>query len=315
MKKKFSIKIVYLIFIIFYSSSIAAFSASVQIITKVNNEIITNVDVIIEARYLSALNKDLKKLNKIDLENIAKESLIKEKIKFSEIKKNYKFDEFNDDKLINSVLSNFYNLLNIENLDSFKKYLVENNLEFNDIKKKIKIELLWNKLVARLYSNQVYVDKEKIKKDIEEKKLNIKKSIQYDLSEIIFEIKDGQKLEDVYNEILNSINEVGFNSTANKFSISDSAKIGGQIGSINKNQLSQIISDKLSEISVSEITKPIKVGAGYLILKINDIQENESLVDEKQLFKQLVNSERQRQFNQYSLIFYNKVKLNTVYND
>ena len=58
-----------------------------QIITKVNNEIITNVDVIIEARYLSALNKDLKKLNKIDLENIAKESLIKEKIKFSEIKK------------------------------------------------------------------------------------------------------------------------------------------------------------------------------------------------------------------------------------
>ena len=206
-------------------------------------------------------------------------------------------------------------MLNIEDLDSFKKYLVENNLEFNDIKKKIKIELLWNKLVARLYSNQVYVDKEKIKKDIEEKKLNIKKSIQYDLSEIIFEIKDGQKLEDVYNEILNSINEVGFNSTANKFSISDSAKIGGQIGSINKNQLSQIISDKLSEISVSEITKPIKVGAGYLILKINDIQENESLVDEKQLFKQLVNSERQRQFNQYSLIFYNKVKLNTVYND
>ena len=71
----------------------------------------------------------------------------------------------------------------------------------------------------------------------------------------------------------------------------------------------------MSEISVSEITKPIKVGAGYLILKINDIQENESFVDEKQLFKQLVNSERQRQFNQYSLIFYNKVKLNTVYND
>lgn len=312
MKKFNFLNYIFLFVIIFFNLIINALSANIEIVTKINNEIITNVDIMIESRYLSALNKDLNKLNKKDLESIAKESLIKEKIKLSEIRKYYKLEDFNNDQLINSVLNNIYSLLDIENIESFKKYLIENNLKFNDVKEKIKIEILWNQLVGRLYTNQIFIDEERIKEDIKNKKLNVKLSLIYDLSEIVFEVKDGKNLDSIYRNILNDVEQFGFSSAANKYSISDSSKIGGKIGKVNKNQLSEIISDKLKNKSIDEITQPIKVGTGYLILKINNIEKKENVIDENKLLKQLINNERQKQFNQFSLIYFNKVKLNII---
>ena len=175
---------------------------------------------------------------------------------------------------------------------------------------------MWNKLIGRLYSNQIYIDEEKIKKKIKQKKLNIDSSINYDLSEILFEIPKNKNLEEIYQEIINNIDEFGFKAAANRFSISDTAKFGGKIGTVSTNQLSKIILQNINDLSIDEITKPIKVGAGYLILKINDKTETESIVDETKLLNQLINAERERQFQQYSLIYFNKVKLNSiVYNE
>ena len=157
--------------------------------------------------------------------------------------------------------------------------------------------------------------KKKIRQKIDKQKLDIQNSIEYNLSEIIFEINQDQNLNTKFTEIKNNISKHGFNITANKYSISDSAKFGGKLGNINKNQLSEIIQQKLEKISVNEITEPIKVGAGYLILKINDKKEIENVIDEEKLFQQLINIEREKQFNQYSLIYFNKVKLNSTYSD
>ena len=155
----------------------------------------------------------------------------------------------------------------------------------------------------------------KIRQKINKQQLNLQNSIEYNLSEIVFEVNQNQNLNSKFAEIKDDISKNGFNITANKYSISDSAKFGGKLGKINKSQLSEIIQQKLEKISINEITDPIKVGAGYLILKINDKKEIENVIDEEKLFKQLINIERQKQFNQYSLIYFNKVKLNSTFSE
>lgn len=316
MKAEIIFKNIIFIILFFNFFTLKAQTNSVKIITKINNEIITNVDVLKESNYLVTLNKELKKLNDDDLMSISKNSLIREKIKLSEIKKYENLEDSNFNKLLSSIMKNFYLNLNLKNENEFKKYLFENELTINEVEQKIKIEILWNKLIGRLYSNQIYIDEEKIKKKIKQKKLNIDSSINYDLSEILFEIPKNKNLEEIYQEIINNIDEFGFKAAANRFSISDTAKFGGKIGTVSTNQLSKIILQNINDLSIDEITKPIKVGAGYLILKINDKTETESIVDETKLLNQLINAERERQFQQYSLIYFNKVKLNSiVYNE
>lgn len=287
----------------------------VKIISKINNDIITNIDIENEANYLRALNKDLDNINKSDLLEISKNSLIKELLKKNEIIKFTNIENFSNDKLLNSILKNFYINLGLQNENEFKKFLNDNNLNLEEVKQKIIIEILWNQLIGRLYNNQIFIDEKKIRQKINKQKLDVQNSIEYDLSEIIFEVNQNENLNSKFAMIKDDISKNGFNITANKFSISDSSKFGGKLGKINKSKLSEIIQQKLENISLNEITDPIKVGAGYLILKINDKKEIENTIDEEKLFKQLISNERKKQFNQYSLIYFNKVKLNSTFSE
>lgn len=287
----------------------------VKIISKINNDIITNIDIENEANYLRALNKDLNNINKSDLLEISKNSLIKELLKKNEIIKFTNIKNFSNDKLLNSILKNFYINLGLQNENEFKKFLNDNNLNLEEVKQKIIIEILWNQLIGRLYNNQIFIDEKKIRQKINKQKLDVQNSIEYDLSEIIFEVNQNENLNSKFAMIKDDISKNGFNITANKFSISDSSKFGGKLGKINKNKLSEIIQQKLENISLNGITDPIKVGAGYLILKINDKKEIENAIDEEKLFKQLISIEREKQFNQYSLIYFNKVKLNSTFSE
>ena len=288
---------------------------NVKILIKINNQIITNIDIEQEARYLIALNKDLNKLNKEDLIKISKDSLIREKVKFSEINRIFNFEEYNNREILDSVMKSFYSNLGMQNEVDFQSYLNENNLNYKEVKNKIKIEVLWNQLIGQIYKDQIFIDEKKLKENIKINNLNVKTLIEYDLSEIVFELSENETLKTKFNVISNNINEIGFGPTANKFSISDSAKFGGKIGKIQENQLSKIILSKLKTLKEGEISNPIKVGAGYLILKVNEKSKTENVIDEEKLLKSLILAERQRQFNQYSLIHFNKIKLNSTYNE
>ena len=70
------INLTIIIFFIFTTSSL---SIENKIIVKVDNEIITNLDIEDEIRYLKALNPKIKELNKKRLELISKNSLIMKK--------------------------------------------------------------------------------------------------------------------------------------------------------------------------------------------------------------------------------------------
>ena len=97
------------------------FSTEVNIVMKINNEIITNIDVENEYKYLVGLNKSLDNINKKTVLDLAKNSLKKEIIKKIELEKIYELNQKND--TVNSMVSNIYKNLGFATNQEFKNYL------------------------------------------------------------------------------------------------------------------------------------------------------------------------------------------------
>ena len=292
---------------IFLSINMAQ-SIETKIIHNIENEIITNIDIKNEFKYLLALNNSLKELDKERILNISNESIIKEKIKKIEILKNYKEIKINDDYL-KILLENTYLRLELKSLVEFKSYLKEYGLKLNDVKKKLTIDALWNQLILRKYKSQISINKEKIKKELSK---NVKKkSKEYQLSEIIFEIENKEQIKTKYEEIIKNINEFGFKNSASLYSISDTAKTGGGIGWINENSLNNKIKKNINFLKVGEISKPIILSNGILILKVINTRYSEIKIDYELELTKAINYERNRQLNQFSKIYFNKIKINT----
>ena len=306
MIKNIILNFVYVFILIFLSINSASSGNKIKIELQIGSEILTNIDFLNEKNYLIALNNNLKTLPKNQLKKISKESLIREKIKKNELLKFYDFEKA--DKYSDQLLSDFYKRLNFENKDEFNSYLINYNLNISDIKEKLKIETLWNEMIFQKYNNQIKIDKEKIITKIKNQKKILK---EYNLSEILFQLDPDEKLLDKYNLILQNIENSGFKNSANIFSISDSSKFGGEIGWINQNQLNDNLLKEIENLNIDKFTKPIQTSSGYLIIKLNNKREKEKELDFERTFKQMITEEKNRQLNQFSLIYFNKIKQNT----
>ena len=281
----------------------------IYIVSKVNNQIITNGDVENEIKYLELLNPNIKKMQKKELFFLSKNSLIREKIKEIEIKKYYNLD--NNYPFVNKLVDRFINKLNLETLEQLKIVLKDNGLNYEDVLIKIKIESLWNNLIFKKYINQVKINEEKIKSDLKQKDI---KSVykKYSISEILFNPKSNSDYENDYNNIKESIIKNGFANTASKFSISETSKYGGKIGFIREDRLDLNVLNELKKINIGETTDIIKRSSGYLILKLEDIQEEKLKFDFEKEYKKKIDIERNKKFNQFSMIYFNKVKSNIL---
>ena len=293
-------------FILFFSIKLnAQIKSEINIIAKINDEIITNFDVEKEINYLIAINNQLQNVELNELKKFAKESLIKEIIKKRELLKYYALNQEND--YLDNYIKNFYEKLQINSKQEFELYLSEYDLSFLDIKNKLEIEVVWNEYIYTKYKNQVNIDIEKIKKKINNTKI-IGNS--YLLSEILYLIKSKKESELKYQEIVNSINEIGFINTASVYSVSDTSKYGGDIGWVNERQLTKNINEGIKELNIGEVSKAIVVPGGVLVLKINDKKKEDLNIDKDDMLKKQIAFEKNKQFNQFSLIYYNKIKFN-----
>ncbi len=298
------------LFFLFFFSNILKAESNFYIVAKVDNEIITNIDIVQEANYLIALNNDLEKIEKKDLISLARESLIREKIKKIEILKTTDFITVNEE-ILDNIIQNYYKKLKLNNINEFKKYLARYNLKLQDVKEKLKIELLWNKRVYSNYNTLLNINVEKLKKQVEDNKDNNNEKTKYLLSEILFSIENKNDFEKKNNEIRKKIEENGFKTAANIYSISDTANFGGRIGLVNKNRLSKKIINEIKSIEKGEITKTIDVTNGFLILKLEDIVIEKFDKDLKSELDNLIRYETDKQLNQFSIIYFNKLKLNS----
>ena len=282
-----------------------------KIIHNIGNEIITNIDIKREFKYLIALNNSLKELSKEKILNISNESIIREKIKKIEILKNFKEIKLDED-YYELLLKNIYSRLNLKSINEFEIYLKDYDLKINDIKRKITIDALWNQLIIQKYKTQISINEAEIKKEI--LKNSKVQSKEYQLSEIIFEVTSKEEIQKKYNEVVKSINEIGFENSASTYSFSESAKIGGDIGWINENSLNGNIKRSVDSLQIGEITKPIILSNGILVLKLINTKNLKTTIDVESEFKKAINYERNRQLNQYSKIYYNKIKKNLDFN-
>ena len=282
---------------------------SVYIVYKVNNQIITNKDVEKEQHYLISLNNRLKELDEARLLEVSKESALREKIKKKELEKYFNFEtlELN----IDIYLENFYKTLNLNNKNEFEQYLEENNISLNYIKNKIQIEVLWNQLIYDQYISQINIDKNELKKKLQETYNNLDQKV-YSLSEILFENEISTDFDKRLKDITQSISEVGFNNTANLYSVSDSAKFGGKIGWVEEQKLSKKIIEELQTLETGQFTGPIQTGGLYLILKIEEIKYEKAKINEEEELNKMVQFETSKQLDQFSKIFYKKIKINNT---
>ena len=288
----------------------AIYSAESYVVLKVNNNIITNIDIDNEFRYLMALNKDLKNIDKKIISKLAKDSIIREKIKETELM-NY-FDLNQENKYIDRIMKNFYIKLGLKNEKDFINYLESYKLSYKDVKMKISIEAAWNDLVYKRYSNNIIINEEEIKKNIKKLINNNNKQYAYSLSEIIFTSDKSENVENTYQLIKKSISEIGFKNTANIYSESDSSKHGGKIGWINEGQLSELIKKEIVKLKIDEHTRPITVPGGQIILYLNDKRQQERKFNFEEEFKKQILFEKNKQLNQFSKIYFNKIKKNST---
>ena len=282
--------------------------ADIKIKFKVGEDIITNIDILNEKNYLIFFRPDLSKLNEKDIIKISENSLIRELIKKKELDKIFK--DTNNQEFISNLKKNLFLRYNVQDEGQFKSLLTRNNIRFEDLLTKVKYEGLWNELIYMKYNNSVKIDKEKTRKELI-LKISTKKKYEYNLSEILFDIDKNEKLISKHTKIINTIREKDFKTAASKYSISSSSNMGGELGWIKETMLSNNLNKILGNMKKSQITKPIEYPNGYLLLKINDKKEMKQVVDIEKELNDLISYERDKQLNQFSLLYYKKLKQNT----
>jgi len=300
LKKKFLVNLCF-IFIIFITSSN---SIENKILIKIENQIITSLDINNEYKYLIALNPNLRNANKDDVFQFSKKSLLQEKIKKLEIEKNFKNPKI-PQKFMQQILQTVYSKIGFTDVEEFKKYLIINNIDFENVKNKLETEALWNELIIIKFSSKIKINEKELRKKIKDNNKFVKS---YLMSEIFFEISNLKELDKKFQEINEVINDKGFDFAAIKYSASRTSSVGGKLDWINENSLNKNIKEKINNLRINEFTKPISVPGGFLILQINDIKNNKIIIDIDKEFEKLKNYEKNNQLNQYSKIYFNKIK-------
>lgn len=303
-----------IIILLFFLVSINVYAdTEIKVELKINNDVITNYDLKKYEQYLTALNTNLSNLDKETLQKITKNSIINEKIKINELEKY--FDLKKENNFLDNFLKEYYLRMSFKTKADFEKHLSLYDQNIEIIKEKLNIELMWNQLIFDKFNNQVKINEEKIIEEINNQRKINQNILSYNLSEILFELKKNETLQEKYELIKKSISAIGFENTASLYSISESSNSGGKIGQVDQNNISNSIYTKIKDLKSGETSAPIKVKNNFLILKINEINEVEKIFNFEKEVSNLIQIKRNEQLNNFSKIYLDKIKINTAINE
>ena len=280
-----------------------------RILFKVNNEIITTIDILNESNYLKALNKNAQSLDEKTLIEISKNSIIREIIKKDTVDVELINTDIEED-LLNNALKNIYQNLNLNSNDEFAKFLNNYDLNLDYIKNKISIEILWNRLIVSKFRSKIFIDQNNVEQQLKE--IQTAGTKQLSLSEIYFTSNNLEELNKKFNQIKNDIENNGFDKAVLIHSKSNSASQNGDIGWINENSLNSNIKSILMDIKIGEFTQPITVPGGYLVLKLKEQRIVENKIDLNKERENLIRSLTNQQFNQFSNIYYKRIEKDSI---
>jgi len=296
-KKKY---IICTLLFLLISMSLVFAKINSKILYKISDEIITNIDLENERKFLIFLNPNLNNLSNEQLNKISLSSLQNRKIKEIELRKYF---DLNQDNIGSKFIDNFISNTSYDSKKTFKIKLNEINLEYVFFEKNFIIDKLWKEYIYDRFKSQIKIDTDKLKKQIENQENEIE---ELNLSEILFEIKPNTTFEKLSNQIYSEIDKSGFEAAASIFSIADSKNFGGKLGWIKSSQISKKI---YSQIKIQKkITNPIKTNDGFLILKINERRTIKEEINLEQELKKLISLETEKELNKIGYIYFNKIK-------
>lgn len=299
-------KLKVLIILIYFIAS-QAYALENKIILKVDNDIITSLDIFEEIKTLKFFNENLNQISNEEIYKIGLESLLNHKIKKNEVLVNFGNLNLKNEDYLKALIENTYKKKGYKNLREFKDILNNKGINFNYYEEKIKTNILWGQIVYSKYSNKIIVDENDLLEKIKNQK-NLNRS--FNLSEIVFQIENINELDTKYQLIKSDIEKIGFENSILKYSQNISSDNNGQLGWVDEKFINKNIQDQLDNIAIGAITKPIRIPSGFLILKKNDVKTIEEEIDIEEELKKLVNYERDKLLNNYSNIYFNKVKNN-----
>lgn len=292
----------FFLFLIIWSISTKCVALENKILFKVNNEIITSIDLLNNLNYLKSLNPNFENLDKNTMMSIGSTELIKHKIK--EIAIEQITNQSIDKNLLEDFLVSNYAMNNIKNINELDKYLNQYDIEVEYLKSKMKTNLLWNRLIFSKFSDKVVINKDKIKNELSKNN----SQNEYNLSEIIFSLENNETLGQKSKKIFDIIEKDGFDTAALKFSNSDSSSLGGNIGWIKENSLNKNVRDSLKKVQEKKYTTPIVIPGGFLILKINELRTIELFSNIEEAVEETIKIKTNEQLNQFSNIYLNKFR-------
>ena len=309
--KKIKLSIIVIFTIILNIQNLTAFEN--KILFKIDNEIITTIDIYEEIKFLKVFNPEINSLSDVELFEISKNNLIKDKIKKIEIMKFVKELKV-DDKFLLKLIERKYSRLNINSIKNFEKYLKKENLNIETVKGKFIIELMWNDLIFQKFSKKVVIDKEKIKNEISQ---NSQKKFQkeYLISEIVFNVANKDEFNNKYQKILLDIEKVGFKKAALIHSNSDTATNGGLIGWVKEVNLNKSLKKVITELKPGQFSKPVRTSSGFIIIKIDEEKEYVSKFNLADKIDETIRFKTNEQLNQFSNMYLNKLKKNLMIYD
>ena len=305
------IKYIKIIILLYFLISGKGFALENNIILKINNDIITSIDIFNEIKKIRFFNNNLAEIDNEEIYDIALQSLIRNRVKKIEVLKNVKSLEVQNEDYLNLLIQNAYKRLNIDNLVNFKKELSNRGINYEEFKNELKVDIFWNEIIYSKFNNNVVIDEEKLKTQLENTKKN---NFEFNLSEIAYQAENINEVEDEYKNIKNDIEKLGFENAALKHSLSNTASNGGNLGWVNEKAINDEILNQIKSIPVNSITKPIKIASGFVILKKNNEREFKNEFNFEEELKKLINYEKDQQLKNFSNLYFNKVKKNLKIN-
>ena len=284
-----------------------------KILFKVDNEIVTTLDIYEEIKFLKAFNPEINSLDEKELFEISKNSILKNLIKKIELS-NFVEELKVDDKFLLKLIVSKYSKIGIDSLEKFEIFSKDNNLDIKLIKEKFSVELIWNDYIYKKFFNKVIIDREKIERELLK---NPPQDNQRELllSEINFSVANKTEFKDKYEKILSDLEKIGFKKTAIKYSNSDTASNGGLIGWIKEDNLNLTIKKIISSLKIGQISKPIRTTSGFIILKIEDEKEYSTNLNISEKVEEIVKFQTNNQLSQFSNMYFNKIKKNLIINE
>tara|TARA_B100000029_G_scaffold171663_2_gene168062 strand:- start:778 stop:1713 length:936 start_codon:yes stop_codon:yes gene_type:complete len=298
-------KITLLIIIFLFASSNLHGEIKDGLFATVGNKAITESDIVKEIKTILILSDQPYSIEKREvLQSVAVRETVKRNIKKIEIAK-YNNISYNESDLSRELI--FIAEKANADIETLKIKFSQNGINFSDVIENIKTELKWNSLIYQLYNKRLNINLDEVEEQL--KNLSDKKNVnEYLISEIIIKPVSKDELNLEISKINDEIKNYGFEKVAMEKSISDSSINGGDLGWISENLISDEFRSKIINTKIGEISDPVLLPEGIVLFKVRDKKTSEKVVNLEDARRQIIDSEKKKILNMYSLSHYDTLR-------